>query len=94
MDFPVAIRAQENTFIDFCPDSGPAPCVAFIRDTEILHVGIDMMKFQCFEASIITTYLALSPLKLNRRYPDLSAALLHRRDQIITSGSINTLILR
>jgi hypothetical protein len=64
MDFPVAIRTQQNALIDFVLDLVPTASIAPVGKTKIFPIFLQMMKFQGLKATIIATYLTPTSLVL------------------------------
>jgi hypothetical protein len=54
MNFPVAIRTEQNAFIEFNFGTCPTPRVPAGGDPKILGIGRNMVKFQRFKAPVIS----------------------------------------
>jgi hypothetical protein len=70
MEFTVAIRAQQDAFVEFGFDPGPAPGVSTSRYPEVLPVGVEMVELQGIRTPVVATRSASISHVRQRLQPD------------------------
>jgi hypothetical protein len=76
MDLAMAVRAEEDTFVEFLTNPFPASCVSSAGNAEVLLGRVTVMKLQRLTASIVATLATPTSQIGNRHLPYLPAPLL------------------
>jgi hypothetical protein len=84
----MAVRTQEDTFLDLLADCFPTSCVSSVGNTEVLLKRIEMVKLQRLTTLIVPAPIASTTQVIDCHLPYLLAPFLDSFYQILAAISV------